>query len=233
VASRHQRGSNSGSRPGDLLRRRPFGHVLTRAQGARCQDLGRLHQYRHGARRLRQAGLANLPGIGRRGPTRSGHALRQLSSRPPVNGTDIDKGRFSAWQFARSSAAACMGACCASGDCRGVAGVLESCRYPHHMEEVARYLQARCSDAGRGRSAAIRLGGGEARPLGLGTRGRVGIECGADLGDSEAEYRSAAHMAGSNRTASCSWGQARKPEHRALRGILSVPDRFAELGPAI
>ena len=72
-----------------LLRRRHTGHVLTRAGAGGCPHLGRLHQRRHGARRVRLGRAGRLHARPDRGRAdRSGHRTPAVIVEAPVNGTD-------------------------------------------------------------------------------------------------------------------------------------------------
>src|SRR5437660_7109264 len=152
------------------------GHVLTYPQG--CEDARVWADYlnvgmEHGA--FDMTGLAEyLQGLVEGGPTRSGHRTPTVIVEAPVNGTDAANVRFNAWQFRQILGRGAHGVLlCQAENAGAVRAFVESCRYPHHPEGVDPYLPTPVQRM-RGETGARRSGsdGGEARPLGIGTRGR-------------------------------------------------------------
>ena len=101
--------------PGDLLHRGTYRACADARTGPRrCRHLGRLHQCRHGARRLRHDRPCRIharPGRGR--AERSGHRAPAVIVEPPVNGIDeaMSSQRLAVAPDPRP--AACTGCCCA------------------------------------------------------------------------------------------------------------------------
>ena len=111
------------------------GHVLTYEQGRTGrQDLGRLHQCRHGARRLRHdraGGIHARPG--RRRPDHSGHRTPTVIVEAPVNGIDGPNVAFNAWQFRQILARGVHGILlCQAESADAVKEFVRACRFPHH-----------------------------------------------------------------------------------------------------
>src|SRR5205807_8838947 len=113
-----------------------------RARPRRCRHLGRLHQYRYGARRLRHGrARRNLRGMVEAGPTRSGHRTPTIIVEAPVNGTDIANVRYNAWQFRQILGRGAHGVLLCQAETPGaVRAFVESCRYPHHLEAVDPFM---------------------------------------------------------------------------------------------
>ena len=92
------------------------GHVLTYAQGRiDAAHLGRLHECRHGARRVRHGGPGRISCAAWSMPARRdrGIARRPSSSRRRSTASTPLMCATMPGSFARSSAAACMASCCA------------------------------------------------------------------------------------------------------------------------
>ena len=104
-----------GSRPGDLLRRpayRPCADLRAGPPG--LQDVGRLHQYRNGARCLRHDGAGRIHARpGRWRADQSGHRTPAIIVEAPVNGIDGPNVAFNAWQFRQILARGCTASCSA------------------------------------------------------------------------------------------------------------------------
>src|SRR5438477_20202 len=117
-----------------------------------------------------------------------------------------------------------------------VGAFVESCRYPHHLKGVDPYLPSPVERM-RGEGSAHRNGAdaGEAKPLGLGTRGRGSESSAAPIwGVSEPEYRELCDPWPLNPRGELLLGiKLESPEGIArCEEILSVPGiGFAELGP--
>jgi len=165
------------------------GHVLTRAQGR--EDAGTWADYinigmEHGA--FDMAGLEEyLRGMVEAGPTRSGHRTPTIIVEAPVNGTDIANVRYNAWQFRQILGRGAHGVLLCQAETPGaVRAFVESCRYPHHLEAVDPFMPTPLERM-RGEGSAHRNGAdaGEAKPLGLGTRGRGSESSAAPIWDHE------------------------------------------------
>ena len=152
------------------------GHVLTHAQGRhRCRHLGRLHEYRHGARLVDMAGLADyMRGMVDAGPTRSGHRTPTVIVEAPVNGIDAAHVRYNAWQFRQILGRGVHGILlCQAENADAVRAFVESCRYPHNKIGVDPAIpspMARMAGAIRAKDGGIDAAG--RKLLGIGTRGR-------------------------------------------------------------
>src|SRR5438477_2525081 len=215
------------------------GHVLTHAQGR--IDAGTWADYmnvgmEHGC--FDMAGLAEyMRGMADAGPTRSGHRTPTVIVEAPVNGIDAAHVRYNAWQFRQILGRGVHGVLLCQAETAGaVRAFVESCRYPHHLEEVDRYLPSPVQRM-RGEAGVRRSGsdGGEARPLGIGTRGRGSESSAAPIwGISEVEYRELCDPWPLNPAGELLLGvKLESPEGIAhCEEILSVPGiGFAELGP--
>ena len=215
------------------------GHVLTRAQGR--EDAGTWADYinigmEHGA--FDMAGLEEyLRGMVEAGPTRSGHRTPTIIVEAPVNGTDIANVRYNAWQFRQILGRGAHGVLLCQAETPGaVRAFVESCRYPHHLEAVDPFMPTPLERM-RGEGGAHRNGAdaGEAKPLGLGTRGRGSESSAAPIwGVSEPEYRELCDPWPLNPRGELLLGvKLESPEGIArCEEILSVPGiGFAELGP--
>src|SRR5438067_9634102 len=215
------------------------GHVLTYPQG--CEDAHVWADYinvgmEHGA--FDMAGLAEyMRGLVEGGPTRSGHRTPTVIVEAPVNGTDAANVRFNAWQFRQILGRGAHGVLLCQAETTGaVRAFVESCRYPHHPEGVDPYLPSPVQRM-RGEAGARHTGSdaGEARPLGLGTRGRGSESSAAPIwGISEAEYRERCDPWPLNPDGELLLGvKLESPEGIAhCEEILAVPGLgFAELGP--
>ncbi len=215
------------------------GHVLTRAQGR--EDAGTWADYinigmEHGA--FDMAGLEEyLRGMVEAGPTRSGHRTPTIIVEAPVNGTDIANVRYNAWQFRQILGRGAHGVLLCQAETPGaVRAFVESCRYPHHLKGVDPYLPSPVERM-RGEGSAHRNGAdaGEAKPLGLGTRGRGSESSAAPIwGVSEPEYRELCDPWPLSQRGELLLGvKLESPEGIArCEEILSVPGiGFAELGP--
>src|SRR2546430_6173218 len=152
------------------------GHVLTYAQGR--EDAHVWADYinvgmEHGA--FDMTSLAEyMRGLVEGGPTRSGHRTPAVVVEAPVNGTDAANVRFNAWQFRQILGRGAHGVLLCQAETAGaVRAFVEACRYPHHPEGVDPFLPTPLERM-RGEAVARRPGqdAGEARPLGVGTRGR-------------------------------------------------------------
>ena len=112
------------------------GHVLTYEQGRTGrQDLGRLHQCRHGARRLRHDRRSSeyMRGLVDGGPTSSGHRTPAIIVEAPVNGIDGPNVAFNAWQFRQILARGVHGILlCQAESADAVKEFVRACRFPHH-----------------------------------------------------------------------------------------------------
>ena len=215
------------------------GHVLTRAQGR--EDAGTWADYinigmEHGA--FDMAGLEEyLRGMVEAGPTRSGHRTPTIIVEAPVNGTDIANVRYNAWQFRQILGRGAHGVLLCQAETPGaVRAFVESCRYPHHLEAVDPFMPTPLERM-RGEGSAHRNGAdaGEAKPLGLGTRGRGSESSAAPIwGVSEPEYRELCDPWPLSQRGELLLGvKLESPEGIArCEEILSVPGiGFAELGP--
>jgi 4-hydroxy-2-oxoheptanedioate aldolase len=215
------------------------GHVLTRAQGR--EDAGTWADYinvgmEHGA--FDMTGLAEyLQGLIEGGPTRSGHRTPTIIVEAPVNGTDAANVRFNAWQFRQILGRGAHGVLlCQAENAGAVCAFVEACRYPHHPEGVDPFLPTPLERM-RGEAVARRPGqdAGEARPLGIGTRGRGSETTAAAIwGISEADYRELCDPWPLNPQGELLLGvKLESPEGIAHCGeILAVPGLgFAEMGP--
>jgi 4-hydroxy-2-oxoheptanedioate aldolase len=215
------------------------GHVLTRAQGR--EDAGTWADYinigmEHGA--FDMAGLAEyLHGLVEGGPTRSGHRTPAVIVEAPVNGTDEANVLYNAWQFRQILGRGAHGVLLCQAEAAGaVRAFVESCRYPLHLEGVDPFLptpvQRMRDDADPLRRT---VGAGEAKPLGLGRRGRGSESTAAPIwGISEAEYRERCDPWPLNPAGELLLGiKLESPEGIAhCDEILAVPGiGFAELGP--
>src|SRR6266446_3609820 len=170
------------------------GHVLTHAQGR--IDAGTWADYmnvgmEHGC--FDMAGLAEyMRGMADAGPTRSGHRTPTVIVEAPVNGLDAAHVHYNAWQFRQILGRGVHGILLCQAETAGaVRAFVESCRYPHHPEGVDPFLPSPLERM-RGEAVARRPGqdAGEARPLGIGTRGRGSETTAAPIwGISEADYR--------------------------------------------
>src|SRR4029077_3683691 len=152
-------------------------------------------------------------------------------------GTDIANVRFNAWQFRQILGRGAHGVLLCQAETAGAArAFVESCRYPHHPEAVDPYLPTPVQRM-RGETGARRSGsdGGEARPLGIGTRGRGSGSSAAPIWViSEAEYRELCDPWPLNLAGELLLGvKLESPEGIAhCEEVLSVPGiGFAELGP--
>jgi 2-keto-3-deoxy-L-rhamnonate aldolase RhmA len=215
------------------------GHVLTRAQGR--EDAGTWADYinigmEHGA--FDMAGLEEyLRGMVEAGPTRSGHRTPAVIVEAPVNGTDAANVRYNAWQFRQILGRGAHGVLLCQAETPGaVRAFVESCRYPHHLEAVDPFMPSPVERM-RGEGGARRNGtdAGEAKPLGLGTRGRGSESSAAPIwGISEPEYRELCDPWPLNPRGELLLGiKLESPEGVArCEEILSVPGiGRAELGP--
>jgi 4-hydroxy-2-oxoheptanedioate aldolase len=215
------------------------GHVLTRAQGR--EDTGTWADYinigmEHGA--FDMTGLAEyLQGLVEGGPTRSGPRTPTVIVEAPVNGIDAANIRYNAWQFRQILGRGAHGVLLCQAENAGAArAFVEACRYPHHPEGVDPFLP---SPLGRMRGkVGARRGGqdaGEARPLGIGTRGRGSEATAAAIwGISEADYRELCDPWPLNPKGELLLGvKLESPEGIAhCEEILAVPGLgFAEMGP--
>jgi 4-hydroxy-2-oxoheptanedioate aldolase len=215
------------------------GHVLTRAQGR--EDAGTWADYinigmEHGA--FDMAGLAEyMQGLVEGGPTRSGHRTPTVIVEAPVNGTDAANVHFNAWQFRQILGRGVHGVLLCQAETAGaVRAFVESCRYPHHPEGVDPFLPSPVQRM-RGEPGARRPAqdGGEARPLGIGTRGRGSEASAAPIwGISEPDYRERCDPWPLNPAGELLLGvKLESPEGIAhCDEILAVPGiGFAEMGP--
>jgi 4-hydroxy-2-oxoheptanedioate aldolase len=215
------------------------GHVLTRAQGR--EDAGTWADYinigmEHGA--FDMTGLAEyMQGLVEGGPTCSGHRTPTIIVEAPVNGTDAANVHFNAWQFRQILGRGVHGVLLCQAETAGaVRAFVESCRYPHHPEGVDPYLPTPVQRM-RGETGARRSGsdGGEARPLGIGTRGRGSEATAAPIwGISEPDYRELCDPWPLNPAGELLLGvKLESPEGIArCDEILAVPGiGFAEMGP--
>ena len=215
------------------------GQVLTRAQGR--EDAGTWADYinigmEHGA--FDMTGLGEyLQGLVEGGPTRSGHRTPTVIVEAPVNGTDIANVRYNAWQFRQILGRGVHGVLLCQAETPGaVRAFVESCRYPHHLDGVDPYMPTSVRRL-RGEAEMSRRSGdaGEARPLGLGTRGRGSESSAAPIwGVTEAEYRELCDPWPLNPKGELLLGvKLESPEGVArCEEILSVPGiGFAEMGP--
>jgi 4-hydroxy-2-oxoheptanedioate aldolase len=170
------------------------GHVLTEAQGR--EDAGSWADYinvgmEHGA--FDMTGLGQyMQGLVAGGPTRSGHRSPAVIVEAPVNGIDEADIRYNAWQFRQILGRGVHGVLlCQAEMPAAVRAFVESCRYPHHLAGVDAYLPTPLQRL-RGETGPVwkTQSAGEARRLGLGTRGRGSEASAAAIwGISEAEYR--------------------------------------------
>jgi 2-keto-3-deoxy-L-rhamnonate aldolase RhmA len=215
------------------------GHVLTRAQGR--EDAGTWADYinigmEHGA--FDMTGLAEyMQGLVEGGPTRSGHRAPAVIVEAPVNGTDAANVHFNAWQFRQILGRGVHGILLCQAETAAAARTfVESCRYPHHPEGVEPFLPTPVQRM-RGEAFARRAGhdGGEARPLGIGTRGRGSEASAAPIwGISEPDYRERCDPWPLNPAGELLLGvKLESPEGIAhCDEILAVPGiGFAEMGP--
>ena len=215
------------------------GHVLTRAQGR--EDAGTWADYinigmEHGA--FDMTGLGEyLQGLVEGGVTRSGHRTPTIIVEAPVNGTDVANVRYNAWQFRQILGRGAHGVLLCQAETPGaVRAFVESCRYPHHLEAVDPFMPTPLERM-RGEGSAHRNGAdaGEAKPLGLGTRGRGSESSAAPIwGVSEPEYRELCDPWPLSQRGELLLGvKLESPEGIArCEEILSVPGiGFAELGP--
>jgi 4-hydroxy-2-oxoheptanedioate aldolase len=215
------------------------GHVLTRAQGR--EDAHTWADYinvgmEHGA--FDMTGLAEyMQGLVEGGPARSGHRAPTVIVEAPVNGTNEANVRFNAWQFRQILGRGAHGVLlCQAETPSAVRAFVESCRYPHHLEGVDSFLPSPVQRM-RGEAESVRhaLSAGEAKPLGLGTRGRGSEASAAPIwGISEAEYRELCDPWPLNPAGELLLGvKLESPEGIAhCEEILTVPGLgFAELGP--
>jgi 2-keto-3-deoxy-L-rhamnonate aldolase RhmA len=215
------------------------GHVLTRAQGR--EDAGTWADYinvgmEHGA--FDMTGLSEyLQGLVERGPTRSGHRTPTVIVEAPVNGIDAANVRFNAWQFRQILGRGAHGVLlCQAENAGAVRAFVEACRYPHHIEGTDPSLPSPLvrmrGEAGVRRSSP---NAGEARLLGIGTRGRGSEATAAPIwGISEAEYRERCDPWPLNPAGELLLGvKLESPEGIAhCEEILAVPGLgFAEMGP--
>ena len=214
------------------------GHVLTRAQGR--EDAGTWADYinigmEHGA--FDMTGLADyLQGMVEAGPTRSGHRTPTVIIEAPVNGTDAANVRYNAWQFRQILGRGAHGVLLCQAETPGaVRAFVESCRYPHHLEGVDPYLPKPLQRLRGDAELRTERDSGDARPLGLGTRGRGSETTAAAIwGVSEAEYRELCDPWPLNPNGELLLGiKLESPEGVArCEEILSVPGiGFAEIGP--
>jgi 4-hydroxy-2-oxoheptanedioate aldolase len=171
------------------------------------------------------------------GPTRSGHRTPAVIVEAPVNGTDAANVRYNAWQFRQILGRGAHGVLLCQAETPGaVRAFVESCRYPHHLEAVDPFMPSPVERM-RGEGGARRNGAdaGEAKPLGLGTRGRGSESSAAPIwGISEPEYRELCDPWPLNPRGELLLGiKLESPEGVArCEEILSVPGiGFAELGP--
>jgi 2-keto-3-deoxy-L-rhamnonate aldolase RhmA len=215
------------------------GHLLTRAQGR--EDAGTWADYinigmEHGA--FDMTGLAEyMQGLVEGGPTRSGHRTPTIIVEAPVNGTDAVNVHFNAWQFRQILGRGVHGILLCQAETAAAARTfVESCRYPHHLEGVEPFLPTPVQRM-RGEAFARRAGqdGGEARPLGIGTRGRGSEATAAPIwGISEPDYRERCDPWPLNPAGELLLGvKLESPEGIAhCDEILAVPGiGFAEMGP--
>ena len=215
------------------------GHVLSRAQGR--EDAGTWADYinvgmEHGA--FDMTGLAEyLQGLVEGGPTRSGHRTPTVIVEAPVNGTDAANVRFNAWQFRQILGRGAHGVLlCQAENAGAVRAFVEACRYPHHPEGIDPFLPTPLERM-RGETGARRgdHDAGEARPLGIGTRGRGSEATAAAIwGISEADYRELCDPWPLNPKGELLLGvKLESPEGIAhCEEILAVPGiGFAEMGP--
>ena len=208
------------------------GHVLTRAQGR--EDAHSWADYinvgmEHGA--FDMTGLGEyLAGLVEGGPTRSGHRAPAVIVEAPVNGTDEANVRHNAWQFRQILGRGVHGILlCQAESPAAVRAFVESCRYPHNLQQVDPALP----------SPLARLEGAGGRPregfLGTGTRGRGSEATAAPVwGVSETEYRDLADPWPLNPRGELLLGlKLESPEGVAnCDEILAVPGiGFAEMGP--
>jgi 4-hydroxy-2-oxoheptanedioate aldolase len=125
---------------------------------------------------------------------------------------------------------------CQAENAGAVRAFVESCRYPHHPEGVDPFLPTPLERM-RGEAGARRSGqdAGEARPLGIGTRGRGSEATAAAIwGISEADYRELCDPWPLNPKGELLLGvKLESPEGIAhCEEILAVPGLgFAEMGP--
>ena len=215
------------------------GHVLTHAQGR--IDAGTWADYmnvgmEHGC--FDMTGLAeDLQGLVEGGPTRSGHRTPTVIVEAPVYGTDAANVRFNAWQFRQILGRGAHGVLlCQAETASAVRAFVEACRYPHHPEGVDPFLPTPLQRM-RGETGARRSGqdAGEARSLGVGTRGRGSETTAAAIwGISEADYRELCDPWPLNPKGELLLGvKLESPEGIAhCEEILAVPGLgFAEMGP--
>jgi len=215
------------------------GHVLSEAQGR--EDAGTWADYinigmEHGA--FDMTGLAAyMGGLVAGGPTRTGHRTPTIIVEAPVNGTDAANVRFNAWQFRQILGRGVHGVLlCQAEEAGAVRAFVESCRYPHRAEAVDPFLPTPLERL-RGDSGARRAprDAGEARPLGIGTRGRGSEATAAAIwGIPQPEYIERCDPWPLNPDGELLLGvKLESPEGIAnCEAILSVPGiGFAELGP--
>ncbi|MBV9251614.1 MAG: hypothetical protein JO227_20505 [Acetobacteraceae bacterium] len=214
------------------------GHVLTYEQGR--QDAPTWADYinvgmEHGA--FDMTGLAEyMRGLVEGGPTASGHRTPAVIVEAPVNGTDEANVRYNAWQFRQILGRGVHGILlCQAETADAVRAFVESCRYPHHLQEVDPLMPTpveRVGGATRPRPGT----GANGRPLlGIGTRGR-GSESTAIViwGVSQQEYMAKADPWPLNPDGELLLGvKLESPEGIAnCEAICAVPGLgFAEMGP--
>ncbi|HEX3538658.1 MAG TPA: aldolase/citrate lyase family protein [Stellaceae bacterium] len=209
------------------------GHVLTAAQGR--EDAATWADYinigmEHGA--FDMTGLAAyLEGMAAAGPTRSGHRTPTVIVEAPVDGVSAVHVRINAWQFRQILGRGVHGVLLCQAESAGaVRAFVESCRYPHHPEDVDRSLPTPVERMNG--AHVIRY---QATPLGVGTRGRGSESTAAPIwGISEPEYREKCDPWPLNPNGELLLGvKLESPEGIAhCDEILAVPGLgFAELGP--
>ena len=192
------------------------GHVLTYEQGrAGRPDLGRLHQCRHGARRLRhdRARRVHARAWSTAGRPAPATARPTVIVEAPVNGIDEPNVRSNAWQFRQILARGVHGILlCQAEIGRGASrAFVEACRYPHRKRRRRR------------------------QRLGVGTRGRGSEPTAAPIwGTAGEEYLERCDPWPLNPAGELLLGvKLESPEGVAnCEEILAVPGLgFAEIGP--